>query len=131
MRKIFTLSLLVVAAAALAACGASAPMEEAHSDSGDIKIVVESDPAPTTTGDVELLLTITDKDGAPIEGAEVKVQAEHPAMSGMGMSGLATDLGGGKYSIKANFEDSGDWMLTISVHKDGVDHEEEIELKIQ
>jgi hypothetical protein len=52
-------------------------------------------------------------------------------MAGMGMSGLATEQGGGKYSIKANFSDPGDWKLTIYVRKDALDYKEEFDLAIQ
>lgn len=131
MRKIFLISLLVVLAVVLAACGGSAQTEEEAHATSDISVFVESSPSPAMTGDVEILLTITDKDGTPIEAAEVKVNAEHPSMAGMGMSGLATEQGSGKYSIKANFSDSGDWVLTVSVHKDGVDHEQKLDLQIQ
>jgi hypothetical protein len=52
-------------------------------------------------------------------------------MAGMGMSGQATEQGGGKYSIKANFSDAGDWVLTIDVRKGELDYKEEIEFPVQ
>ena len=130
MRKIIFVSMLVTLAILLAACGGSAPMQESTS-SKDVNIVVASSPSPAMMGDVELMLTITDKDGNPIEGAAVNVAADHTDMSGMGMNGLATDQGGGKYSIKASFAESGNWMLTIKVTKDSLDYKEDIELKVQ
>ncbi len=130
MRKIVLVSLLVMLAALLAACGGSAPAAESSS-AKDVNIVVTSNPSLAAVGDVELSLTVTDKDGNPIEGATVNVAAEHPSMAGMGMSGQATEQGGGKYSIKANFSDPGDWVLTVSVTKDSLDYKEDIELKIQ
>lgn len=132
MRKIVFVSLLVGLAVLLSACGGSAsmPMQESAS-SKDVNIAVASNPAPAMMGDVELLLTVTDKDGNPIEGANVDVAADHTDMSGMGMSGLATDKGGGKYSIKANFDESGNWMLTVKVTKDSLDYKEDIEFKVQ
>ena len=130
MRKIVFVSMLVGLTVLLAACGGSAPMQESTS-SKDVNIVVASDPSPATTGDVELLLTITDKAGNPIVGATVDVAADHTDMSGMGMSGLATDQGDGKYSIKANFDESGNWMLTVKVTKDSLDYTEDIEFKVQ
>jgi nitrogen fixation protein FixH len=140
MRKIVFVSLLVLLAVLLSACGGSAsmPMKEATSApaqesaaSKDVNIVVTSNPSPATVGDVEVLLTITDKSGMPIEGAKVDVNAEHPSMAGMGMSGQATEQGGGKYSIKANFSDSGMWMLTVKVTKDSLDYKEDIEFVVQ
>jgi uncharacterized lipoprotein YmbA len=130
MRKIIFVSMLVTLATLLAACGGSAPIQESTS-SKDVNIVVASNPSPAMMGDVELMLTITDKDGNPIEGAAVNVAADHTDMSGMGMNGLATDQGGGKYSIKANFSESGNWMVTVKVTKDSLDYKEDIELKVQ
>jgi uncharacterized GH25 family protein len=130
MRKMVFVSMLVGLTVLLAACGGSAPMQESAS-SKDVNIVVASNPSPAKTGDVELLLTITDKGGNPVEGAKVDVGADHTDMSGMGMSGLATDQGGGKYSIKANFDESGNWMLTVKVTKASLDYKEDIEFKVQ
>jgi hypothetical protein len=130
MRKMIFVSMLVGLTVLLAACGGSAPMQESAS-SKDVNIAVASNPSPAMMGDVELMLTITDKAGNPIEGAAVNVAADHTDMSGMGMSGLATDQGGGKYSIKANFDESGNWMLTVKVTKDSLDYKEDIEFKVQ
>lgn len=130
MRKMIFVSLFVVLTVLLSACGSSAPMQETTS-AKDVNIVVTSNPSPAMMGDAELILTITDKDGNPIEGATVDVGADHTDMSGMGMSGLATEQGGGKYSIKASFEESGNWMLTVKVTKDSLDYKEDIEFKVQ
>jgi hypothetical protein len=53
-------------------------------------------------------------------------------MTGMGMSGAATDQGGGRYSINANFSMTGNWKVTVYVRNDqGLDYKKDIELKIQ
>lgn len=130
MRKFIFISLLVALSVLLAACGSAATPADTTS-SGQANIKLETNPTPAVKGDIELIFTITDASGAPIEGAKVDVNAEHPAMAGMGMSGQATEQGGGKYSIKANFSDSGDWVVTIYVRNDELDHKEEIELPIQ
>ena len=130
MRKFIFISLLVALSVLLAACGSAATPADTTS-SGQANIKLETNPSPAMKGDIELIFTITDASGAPIEGAKVDVNAEHPAMAGMGMSGQATEQGGGKYSIKANFSDAGDWMLTIYVRKGELDYKEEIEFPIQ
>ena len=130
MRKFIFISLLVALSVLLAACGSAATPADTTSF-GQAIIKLETSPTPAVKGDIELIFTITDASGAPIEGAKVDVNAEHPAMAGMGMSGQATEQGGGKYSIKANFSDSGDWVVTIYVRNDELDHKEEIELPIQ
>ena len=82
-------------------------------------------------GNVELVFTITDPDGNPIEGATMDVSADHTDMTGMTMGGAATDQGGGKYAIKADFSMSGNWKLTVYVRKDGLDYKEDIDLTVQ
>ena len=131
MRKFIFVSLLVSISVLLAACGSAATTPAETTSSKQVNIKVETNPTPAMKGDMELMLTITDANGNPIEGAKVDVAADHPAMAGMGMSGLATEQGGGKYSIKANFSDSGDWKLTVYVRKGELDYKEEIELPIQ
>ena len=130
MRKFIFISLLVALSVLLAACGSAATPADTPS-SKQVNIKVETNPSPAMKGDIELMFTITDANGNPIDGAKVDVSAEHPAMAGMGMSGLATEQGGGKYSIKANFSDAGDWVLTIYVRKGELDYKEEIEFPIQ
>ena len=130
MRKPILASVLVLLSVLLAACGGAAAPTEASSAKA-VNIVVTTNPSPAVTGDVELVFTITDANGNPIEGAKVDVSADHPAMAGMGMSGLATEQGGGTYSIKANFSDPGGWKLTVYVRKDGLDYKEVIEFPVQ
>lgn len=127
MRKVIFISMLVWLSVLLAACGTSTPSAFAK----PVNIAVSTNPAPAAMGNVELIFTIADADGNPIEGATVNVSADHTDMSGMGMSGLATEQGSGKYSIKANFSMSGNWKLTVYVRKDGLDYKEEIKIKIQ
>lgn len=130
MRKSIFISVLVLISILLTACGGAAAPTEAPS-AKSVNIVLSTNPNPAAVGDVEIVFTITDANGNPIEGAKVDVVADHPAMAGMGMSGLATEQGGGTYSIKANFSDSGDWKLTVYVRKDGLDYTEKIEFPVQ
>ncbi|MBI5933615.1 MAG: FixH family protein [Chloroflexi bacterium] len=130
MRKSIFISVLVLTSILLTACGSAAAPTEASS-AKSVNIVLSTNPNPAAVGDVEIVFTITDADGKPIEGAKVDVSAEHPAMAGMGMSGAAVEQSGGVYSIKANFSDPGTWKITIYVRKDGLDYKEEIELEIQ
>lgn len=130
MRKRIFISMLVLLSLLLAACGAaSTPADTTPAKPVNIK--VESNPNPAMMGDAELVFTLTDADGNPIEGAQVDVSAEHTDMTGMGMSGPATDQGVGKYAINANFQHSGNWKLTVYVRKDGLDYKEEIDFKVQ
>lgn len=132
MRKFFFITMLVLTSVLLAACGGgAAPVVEEASGEKPVTIQVETSPSPAMMGEVELVFTITDTAGNPIEGATVDVSVDHTDMTGMGMSGVATDQGGGKYSIKAGFSMSGNWKLTVYVRKDGLDYQEDIDIKIQ
>jgi hypothetical protein len=130
MRKLIFISMLVAVSTLLAACGGAATPADTAS-SKPVNINLETNPTPAMMGDMELVLTITDADGKPIEGATVDVSTEHTDMSGMDMSGVASDQGGGRYSIKSNFSMSGNWKLTVYVRKDGLDYNEEIDLPVQ
>ena len=114
----------------LAACSSGATPEDSAS-AKPVNIQVESDPNPAMMGDATLTLVITDEDGNPIEGARVDVSVDHTDMTGMGMSGPATDQGEGKYAINANFSMSGNWKMTVYVRKESLDYKEDIELTVQ
>ena len=129
MRNAIFISMFVIISVLLAACGST--LTPAATASKPVSIKMETDPNPAIMGDMELVLNITDPNGNPIEGATVDVSADHTDMSGMNMSGLATDQGGGRYSIKANFSMSGNWKVTVYIRKDGLDYKENIDFKIQ
>ena len=131
MRKDIFIGLVLVLSVVLAACG-SAPTSAPENSAKPVNIKLESKPSPVSVGDAELILTITDASGNPIEGATVDVSADHIDMSGMSMSGAATDQGFGKYSINTNFSMSGNWKLTVYVRNaQGLDYKEDIEFKVQ
>ena len=129
MRRVIFISMFVITSVLLAACGST--VTPAATASKPVNVKIETDPSPAIMGDMELVLNITDANGNPIEGATVDVSADHTDMSGMNMSGLATDQGGGRYSIKANFSMSGNWKVTVYIRKDGLDYKEDIDFKVQ
>lgn len=132
MRRICLISMFVLALVLLAACGGeAAPATDGTTEEKPVNIQVETSPSPARMGDVELVFTIADANGNPIEGATVDVSADHTDMTGMTMGGAATDQGGGKYAINANFSMSGNWKLTVYVRKAGLDYKEDIVFKVQ
>jgi hypothetical protein len=129
MKKLYLPVLFLTLALALAACGGSAAPAAQAAPQATVKM--ETNPNPAMVGDIQMVFTITDQSGAPIDGAKIDVSAEHPLMSGMGMKGVATEQGGGKYAIKANFSDKGSWKITIYVRKDGLDVKQELPLEVK
>lgn len=130
MRSLLFILLVVGMSIILAACGSAAAPANSNSDK-PVNIQVESNPNPAMMGDVMFTLVITDESGNPLEGARVDVSLDHTDMTGMGMSGPATDQGEGKYAINANLSMSGNWKMTVYVRNDSLDYKEDIELKIQ
>lgn len=130
MRRIIFISMLVITSILLAACGGAATDANA-TPAKAVNIKIESNPNPAMKGDAELVFTITDADGKPIDGARVDVSADHTDMMGMGMNGSATDQGDGKYAVNANFSMSGNWKLKVYVRKEGLDYQEEFDFKVQ
>ena len=132
MRKLVLIHVLVVLSVLLAACGSGSAATSAPETSGEpVNIEVVTNPNPAVIGDIELVLNITDGGGNPIEGATVDVTATHIDMTGMDMSGAATEQGAGKYAINTNFSMSGNWELKVYIRKAGLDYSEEIDLPVQ
>lgn len=129
MHKMNFIGMIMLISVLLAACGSA--QTPAPISSKPVNIKVETSPNPPMMGDIELILTVTDANGNPIEGATVDVSADHIDMTGMDMSGAATEQGDGKYAINANFSMSGNWELKVYVRKEGLDYSEEIALSVQ
>ena len=128
MRRLIFISVFVLLSVLLSACGGPAtPADTAK----PVNIAVSTNPNPAIMGDMELVFIITDSHGDPIEGAQVDVSVDHTDMTGMTMGGAATDQGGGKYAINANFTMSGNWKLTVYVRGHGLDYKEDIEFPVQ
>ena len=132
MHKTIFISLVIaLLALGLTACGTAATPCEEVSDK-PVNIKANYNPTPAVTGDIELIFSVTDANCNPINGATVEVSADHTDMTGMNMSGAATDQGSGTYSIKANFSMSGNWKLTVYVHNNqGLDYKEDIDFKVE
>ncbi len=131
MRKFTVFNYFILLSVLLAACGAGAATPTAPVSAKPVNIAVNTNPNPPAMGDVEIVFIITDADGNPIDGASVDVSADHTDMSGMSMSGLATEQGGGRYAIQTNFSMSGNWKLKVFIRKENLEYSEEIDLKIQ
>ena len=125
-RLIVFLALLAIV---LTACGSLE--SSANQDTAKIDVKIETKPDPAVVGDVELILTITDLDGKPIEDARVDVSVDHIDMSGMTMDGPASEQGDGKFAIKADFSMSGNWEITVYVRKGDLDESLKLPLIIK
>ncbi|HCR72305.1 MAG TPA: hypothetical protein DIW23_12730 [Anaerolineae bacterium] len=130
MPKITFVSFVVGLSILLAACGGnSTPVVD--NNSVNINVTFETRPSPMMMGNGEVILTITDSNGNPIEGAVVDISMEHTGHNMGTMQGTATEQGNGRYAINAGFSMSGTWKLTVNVKKDDLNYTEEIEIPVQ
>lgn len=115
-------SLMFVSVLALAACNGGSPTQSAPaSGNSSVNIELKTNPESSATGQVELLVTLTDAAGQPIDSAEVNLLGSHKEMSGMDMNGQATAQGNGRYAITADFGMSGPWLVTVEVRGVGAE----------
>lgn len=130
MRSLFFIVLVLGMSIFLAACGGAATQAPAAT-AAPATITLNTNPNPPAVGDVELMFTVVDDQGQPINSAEFVVIASHTGMSGMTMTGKATDQGNGNYAIMTNFSMAGKWMITAQVRKDALDFKQDINLEIK
>ena len=81
--------MLIIVASPLAGCSSAAQTQDKSTE--PVKFTLETTPAPPVTGKNEIILKLEDQDGHPLTGATVDVSADHTDMTGMTMSGPATN----------------------------------------
>ncbi|PKO16621.1 MAG: hypothetical protein CVU39_07300 [Chloroflexi bacterium HGW-Chloroflexi-10] len=119
---------ILVVAILLVGCSGTTQTQETSSD--PLKIILVTDPVTPVVGNNELILEIQDEKGQPLSGAQVEVSADHTDMSGMTMTGPASEQENGKYAIDADFSMSGNWKITVYVRKESVDFKKDFKLII-
>lgn len=105
--------LMLLSALTLAACGG--PAATATPAAAAVQVDLVTRPEPPASGEMELVISVVDAAGQPVDTAEVNVIASHQDMSGMDMSGAATPQGDGRYAITADFGMAGNWLVTVEV----------------
>ena len=84
--------------------------------SGSLVAIMSLDPYPPTSMTPALLsLTLTDKDGRPVENAQVSYDLTMPAMTMPPNQPVATSQGQGLYTGQAMFTMPGDWQVQAIV----------------
>ena len=130
MQKLVFIAVLVISTVLSACRGQTVPLAQTMA-AEQVNIMVTSNPSPAVLGAAELIFTITDANGSPLEGANVRVATDDTDMIGMGMNGSATEQGDGKYFIDTNFRMRGTWKLTLYLRKDALDYKEEMKFEVE
>ncbi len=102
--------------------GAAASMNQGGASQA--KVEFTTSPSPPSKGQNTVRVKLTDADGKPVTGAEVKVRFFMPAMPAMGMAAMQsvftlTDRGGGFYEGNGKLQSGGTWQVTVIAQKDG------------
>ena len=96
--------------------GCAAP-EGDKTTASDFAITMKMEPASPKVGQNVMTLTVKDKEGEPVVGAEITVDPQMPA-HGHGSSEKAKveDLGDGNYKASpVTLQMKGDWEITVTV----------------
>lgn len=118
--RVVPILLAVASLATLVACN-SDPQPTSLGDGAPVNITLRTEPDAPTMGQVDLIVTLTDETGKPIDNAEVSLITSHKEMMGMDMGGQATAQGSGRYTVTADFTMSGPWLVTIEVRGVGAE----------
>lgn len=116
MRFYAAVVLSIFAGLFLGACGGQADPE---SDTDGVRVSLATNPESPRTGQIELVATVTDAHGRPVDDADVFMIADHTEMRGMTMTGPAAAQGNGRYAITSDFVHGGTWRVTVQVNRDG------------
>jgi uncharacterized protein (DUF305 family) len=86
---------------------------------GNLNIAFSTEPPALKVGTPgALVIVLTDKEGKPVEGADVNVTLTMTTMNMGEMKGTATDEGGGRYTIKTSFGHGGKLKIEVAAAKD-------------
>lgn len=102
--------------------GAAASMNMGNASQPNVEFTTS--PSPPGKGQNTIRVKLTDAQGKPIAGAEVKVRFFMPAMPAMGMAAMQSvftlaDKGSGYYEGSGILQSGGTWQVTIIAQKDG------------
>jgi hypothetical protein len=97
----------------LAACGAApAPLREEQLVDG-VVVGLEASASPPLNASQELIVTLADEDGRPIDGADVYLDLTMLAMPMGTNRPEAEPLGEGRYRARTAYTMTGDWEITV------------------
>lgn len=118
-----SLLLLLAALLALTACAAQPPAPTRQEQTIDgLTIGLEAPTTPKLNAAQDLVVTLADAQGQPVDGASVYLDLTMPAMPMGTNAPIAQPLGQGRYSA-ANvvMNMTGDWEITVVAEVDGVE----------
>jgi hypothetical protein len=87
-----------------------------EADDLPVQVQLRTAPTPPIVGPVRIVVTITDLDGAPVEGARVRLEGTMTHAGMVPVHGTATEEGDGRYvAPEFEFTMGGEWILFTRV----------------
>lgn len=110
--------LLALVAIALLAAGCTGKADKAQSGA-PLNLRTTFSPDPPKQGPETITVTLTDTNGAPIKGADVKISTTMPAMSMTGPAVTGADNGDGTYTAHLRLNYATGWQFAVSAATNG------------
>lgn len=109
--KTITVCLLLVGVI-VSACN---PAEDvAQQIVGDVEMTLVVEPDPPAVGETTLVITLTDADGTPIDGATVQVHGDMDHEGMISVDGESADSEAGIYRVPFEWTMGGGWILDVT-----------------
>lgn len=113
---------LAIGLTLLGACAPAAPPPLRQEQTVDgLTIGLEANGSPKLNASEQLVVTLADAQGRPVDGADVYIDLTMPAMPMGTNRPIAESQGMGRYLASTAYTMSGDWELTVVVEIDGVE----------
>lgn len=105
---------LVLAVALLTACQRGGAQPEAADQAPDVAVTFAVSPDPPAVGWSTVVVTLTDAQGRPIQGARVALRGDmnHPGMRPV--LAEAADAANGQYTAQFGWTMAGDWFVIVT-----------------
>jgi hypothetical protein len=113
MKHTINKALVLAALLSLAFIGCQRISQQPDS-AADVNVALSVQPDPPGVGSSRLTITLTDAQGAPIEGARLQIKGD---MTHAGMQPVLAEVEegtGGRYEVPFEWTMGGDWILTVS-----------------
>ena len=106
----------------LAACGAPSNLTHFKATADGLTIALEVTASPKINTSEPFIVTLTDAQGQPVEGADVYLDLTMPAMPMGTNRPVAEPQGAGRYLASSAYTMTGEWSITVFVEAAKVEH---------
>lgn len=120
---------MLVLVVGLAACGGSDYAQQTQNVDG-LTITFEHPAQAELLKNYDLTVTLTDAAKKPVEGADVSLKLDMPAMPMADTQPVADSAGNGRYRVNTTYNMAGDWLITVNAEVDGKTHKATFEQKV-